>query len=140
MATLGYAAFREPVNASELKVFRRSTPSFGCGDHARSVPERISRPSDPFFDFGNLTYSTGSGKNRKVPHWGYIAVKLERMLPQIILDAKSNNFLGTNLPASFSRSQVLSLEGNFGRCFTLYCPKEYEQDALYVFTRTLWLG
>lgn len=109
---------------------------FGIGSDRR-VPERLSRTTSPAIDLGNLRYTTGSGKNRKVHNWGYLAIKLDRMLPQMILDAKSNNFLGTNLPVSFSRSQVLSLEGDFDRYFTLYCPKEYETDALYVFTPDL---
>jgi hypothetical protein len=32
---------------------------------------------------------------------------------------------------------VLSLEGDFDRYFTLFCPKQYERDALYVFTPDL---
>ncbi|MEO6942413.1 MAG: hypothetical protein ABI124_05255 [Terrimesophilobacter sp.] len=109
---------------------------FGIGS-ARSVPERISRATAPSIDLGDLRYTTGSGKNRKVHNWGYLAIKLDRMLPQMVLDAKANNFFGTNLPVSFSRSQVLPLEGDFDRFFTLYCPKEYESDALYVFTPDL---
>ena len=72
-----------------------------------------------------------------VHRWGYLAIKLDRMLPHMVLDAKSNNFFGSNLPTKFSRNQVLSLEGNFDEYFTLYCPREYEQDALYVFTPDL---
>ena len=44
---------------------------------------------------------------------------------------------GSNLPASFDKSQILSLEGDFDQYFTLYCPKAYERDALYVFTPDL---
>lgn len=104
---------------------------------SRRVPERLSRAEKPAVDLGNLTYVTGSGKNRKTHNWGYLAIKLDRKLPQMVLDAKSNNFFGTNLPAKFSRNQVLSLEGDFDRYFTLYCPQEYERDALYVFTPDL---
>jgi hypothetical protein len=43
----------------------------------------------------------------------------------------------SNLPVSFDRSQVLHLEGDFDQHFTLYAPKEYERDALYVFTPDL---
>ena len=32
---------------------------------------------------------------------------------------------------------MLSLEGDFDQYFTLYCPKQYERDALYVFTPDL---
>ncbi len=108
--------------------------SIGSG---RTVTEMLSRDRGPAVDIGDLRYTTGSGKNRTTHNWGFVAIRLDRMLPQMILDAKSNNFLGTNLPVSFSRSQVLSLEGDFDRCFALYCPKEYERDALYVFTPDL---
>ena len=104
---------------------------------ARRVPERLSRESKPSVDFGNLNYTTGSGKNRTTHYWGYVAIKLDRRLPHMVLDAKSNNFFGTNLPVKFSRKQILSLEGDFDRYFTLYCPQEYERDALYVFTPDL---
>jgi hypothetical protein len=52
----------------------------------------------------------------------------------MVLDSRKNNFLGSNLPDTFSRGQTLSLEGDFNNYFTLYAPKEYERDALYVFT------
>jgi hypothetical protein len=56
----------------------------------------------------------------------------------MVLDSKANNtFFGSDLPVSFRRDQVLSLEGDFNKYFTLYCPQEYEQDALYVFTPDL---
>src|SRR5690606_27767455 len=84
-------------------------------------------------------YTTGSGKNRTTHRWGFLALELDRRLPHMVLDATANNglFGGTNLPARFDRSQVLSLEGDFDRYFTLYCPREYERDALYVFTPDL---
>lgn len=87
-----------------------------------------------FVEFGNYRYTTGSGKNRTTHTWGYVAVKLDVPLPNIVLDALGNNTLGTNLPASFSRDQRLSLEGDFDKYFTLYCPQGYEADALYLFT------
>src|SRR5690606_561171 len=87
-----------------------------------------------FVEFGNYQYTTGSGKNRSVHRWGYVAVKLDVPLPNIVLDALGNNTLGTNLPASFARDQRLSLEGDFDDYFTLYCPQGYEADALYLFT------
>jgi hypothetical protein len=87
-----------------------------------------------FVEFGNYRYTTGSGKNRSTHSWGYVAVKLDVPLPNIVLDALGNNTLGSNLPASFARDQRLSLEGDFDRYFTLYCPQGYEADALYLFT------
>lgn len=87
-----------------------------------------------FVEFANYEYTTGSGKHRRTHHWGYVAVKLDVPLPNIVLDALGNNTLGTNLPSSFARDQRLSLEGNFDQYFTLYCPEGYEADALYLFT------
>jgi hypothetical protein len=36
-----------------------------------------------------------------------------------------------------NKDQTLSLEGDFNEHFTLYAPKEYERDALYIFTPDL---
>jgi len=87
-----------------------------------------------FVEFGNYEYEVGSRKTTRTYFWGYVAVKLTVPLPNIVLDALGNNSLGTNLPSSFSKSQRLSLEGDFDRHFTLYCPNGYEADALYLFT------
>lgn len=93
---------------------------------------RGTRPR--FVEFGNYQYTVQSGKNSTTYRWGYVAVKLDAPLPNIVLDAKGNNGFGSNLPASFQRSQRLSLEGDFDQHFTLYCPEGYERDALYLFT------
>jgi hypothetical protein len=85
-------------------------------------------------EIGNYQYSTGSGKSRQTHSWSYVRIKLTRRLPNMVLDSRKNNFLGSNLPDTFSRGQTLSLEGDFNNYFTLYAPKEYERDALYVFT------
>lgn len=106
---------------------------FGLGSSRRS--DRLVRGHSPrFVEFGNYQYTTGSGKNSTTHRWGYVAVKLDVPLPNIVLDALGNNGFGTNLPASFQKEQRLSLEGDFNRYFTLYCPQGYERDALYLFT------
>ncbi|WP_439591154.1 hypothetical protein [Microbacterium sp.] len=88
-----------------------------------------------FVEFANYRYTTKSGKNSTTHRWGYVAVKLDVPLPHIVLDATGNNSLfGSNLPASFDKDQRLSLEGDFDRFFSLYCPRGYERDALYLFT------
>ena len=93
---------------------------------------RGTRPR--FVEFGNYQYTVQSGKNSTTYRWGYVAVKLDVPLPNIVLDAKGNNGFGSNLPASFRKAQRLSLEGDFDEHFTLYCPAGYERDALYLFT------
>jgi hypothetical protein len=111
---------------------------FSIGD-SRKTTEHFRTVEGRFLDFGNYQYTTGSGKNRSTRTWGFLALELDRKQPHMVLDAKANNglFGGTNLPATFAKDQILSLEGNFNEYFTLYCPKEYERDALYVFTPDL---
>jgi hypothetical protein len=111
---------------------------FQLGD-SRKATEHFRTAEGRFLDFGNYQYSTGSGKNRTTRIWGFLAIELDRKLPHMVLDSKANNglFGGTNLPAAFDKDQILSLEGDFDQYFTLYCPKAYERDALYVFTPDL---
>lgn len=87
-------------------------------------------------EIGNYHYTTGSGKSRRTHWWTYARITLPRQLPHMVLDAKKNNFwlTLTNLPTGFSRSQTLSLEGNFDTYFTLYAPATYKTDALYILT------
>lgn len=101
---------------------------------SRQAKQLVRGHSPRFVEFGNYQYTVKSGKNSTTYKWGYVAVKLDVPLPNIVLDALGNNGFGSNLPASFDRDQRLSLEGDFDRYFTLYCPEGYEQDALYLFT------
>jgi hypothetical protein len=88
-----------------------------------------------FVEFANYQYTTGSGKQQTTHRWGYVAIHIGTPLPHIVLDAVGNNAVfGSNLPAQFAKAQRLSLEGDFDRYFTLYCPEGYERDALYLFT------
>ncbi|MDA4895150.1 hypothetical protein PFZ55_50660 [Streptomyces sp. MS2A] len=103
--------------------------------HSRRAEDLVRGDRPRFVEFGNYTYTTGSGKNAQTHHWGYIAIKLDVPLPNIVLDASSNDGLfGSNLPARFTKDQRLSLEGDFDRHFSLFCPAGYERDALYLFT------
>lgn len=111
---------------------------FGQGG-ARAGYDRIRSRSGRVLDLGNYRYTTGSGDNRTTHSWGYLALQLDRRLPHMLLDSRANNgmFGASNLPISVARNQQLRLEGDFNSHFTLYCPHEYEPDALYVFTPDL---
>ena len=52
----------------------------------------------------------------------------------MVLDAKANDTIRSNLPSIFDTSRRLSLEGNFDSYFTLYAPSGNKTDALYLFT------
>jgi hypothetical protein len=100
-------------------------------DHFRPVEGK-------FFDFGNFQYVVSNGKSSTTVTWGFLAMNLDRRLPHMFLDSRQNNSMGSfGLSGLFDRDQVLSLEGDFDKWFTLYCPKQYERDALYVFTPDL---
>lgn len=101
---------------------------------SRQSTDLVRGTTPRFVEFGNYQYTVQSGKNSTTYRWGYVAVKLDVPLPNIVLDATGNNGFGSNLPASFQKEQRLSLEGDFDRHFTLYCPEGYERDALYLFT------
>jgi len=111
---------------------------FGLGD-ARSALDHFRAVGESSLDYGNYRYTTGSGRSRTTHNWGFLALSLERSLPHMVLDSRANNGLFglTNLPTTFRKEQRLSLEGDFDKYFTLYCPREYERDALYVFTPDL---
>ena len=101
----------------------------------RSVRDivRFHRPRQ--VDVGNYRYTTKSDDTRTVHRWSFAMITLPSALPHIVLDAVGNNSVfGSNLPVSFKGSQKLSLEGDFDRYFSLYCPEGYERDALYLFT------
>lgn len=86
-------------------------------------------------EMGNYSYTTGHGRNQEIHYWSYAKTKLTRRLPHIVLDAKSNNSWNlVGLSESLDRSQTLALEGDFNNYFTLYAPKQYERDVLYVLT------
>jgi len=75
-------------------------------------------------------------------YWRYLRIDMNRNLPHVILDSTVDNvnILGkvfNNLPDDIDPNQRLSLEGGFNDYFTLYAPKDYERDALYIFTPDL---
>ncbi len=103
--------------------------------HSRAASDLVRGERPRFVEFANYRYVTGSGKNQSTHKWGYVAIKLDVPLPHMLLDAVGNNGLfGSNLPTSFDRDQRLSLEGDFDTYFSLFCPRGYERDALYLFT------
>lgn len=118
---------------------------FGNG-HSRFASDIVYSTGDEdtaSFEIGNYQYTTGSGKHQQTHHWTYCCVEMDRQLPHMVLDARANNAslfgknLMTNLPVSLRKNQVLSLEGDFDKYFTLYAPEQYKRDALYLFTPDL---
>lgn len=121
---------------NEGKELDRDLPGviFHLGRFRASFPV-LRRAGGRFVEFSNYRYTTGDN-SYDAYRWGYVAIKLDVQLPNIVLDARENNgVMGqSNLPVTIDREQRLSLEGDFDQYFALYCPAGYERDALYLFT------
>lgn len=96
----------------------------------------------PTFEVGECTTSYGSGRSKRQYRFAYLAMPLDRHIPNMLLDSKSNNvslfgFEISNLPITYDKSQIVSLEGDFDKYFTLYAPGGYDTDVRYVFTPDL---
>ena len=86
---------------------------------------------------GDWEYVRDGGQfgTRAAYTWGYVLIPLATTVPHIVLDSRANqrvNAIGAG--NNLDRAQVLSLEGDFGRHFTVYCPDGYGPDALYLLT------
>jgi len=92
-----------------------------------AIINALRTPRKPFFEFGNFRLLVIQGQ----PHYGYVRIKLPRRLPHMLLKSMRNPM---PLPADLVKAQYLSLEGDFYKHFRLYVPRQYERDALYVFT------
>ena len=66
----------------------------------------------------------------------FVAIPLERTVPNILLFGKGIGAL-RRAGVAMGNRQKLSLEGDFDKHFTLYCPAGYERDALEIFTPDL---
>lgn len=71
-----------------------------------------------------------------MPPVTFLTVPLPRKVPNILLVNKRAGALARQW-VSFSKQHQLELEGDFQKYFSLYCPAEYERDALYIFTPDL---
>ena len=83
-----------------------------------------------------FVYARVSARGRRLRGLKLIMLPLPRPVPNMVLLSTTGNVL-KNLGIALKESQRLTVEGDFQSRFTLYCPAEYERDALYVFTPDL---
>jgi hypothetical protein len=67
---------------------------------------------------------------------GILQIPLASVTPHIVVENRRGGVLATT-GSRIRAGQRLSLEGDFDRTFTLYCPAGYETDALYIFAPDL---
>ena len=102
-------------------------------ERGRLVLTRIVRPvSRRPVEYANYELKTGTTSHPNTQFGGLCAIRLSTHLPHILLQAKTSRTLTAAMVPD--RAQRLSLEGEFDEHFTLFCPAEYERDALYIFT------
>lgn len=108
---------------------------FNNGTHRKAYSIVEGAITSTQFEVGNFVFNKDK---RSEEVYGYARLELPRHLPHMVLDSKKDNYLGvTSMADDISGSQKLALEGNFNDYFTLFCPNEYERDALYIFTPDL---
>lgn len=90
---------------------------------------RLSLAEDPGVQVGEFHYTVKAGKTRINHLYTYVAVRLNRLLPHLVLVPRGEVSASTIDP-----TQIHSLEGDFDNYFALYTPDGFETDALYVFT------
>lgn len=85
-----------------------------------------------------VTTTVSVSTPRRSVDLGYLAIRLPRRMPHMILDARRNDRGPlSSLQHRPRDSQRMSLEGDFDTHFRLYVPEGYGPDALYVFTPDL---
>ena len=130
------ASFAEANHLEVIpRIDRPTLPGFVFEPH-QHVPQRWAEgvyriPAERRVEFGEFVYVSAGAQMRR----SYVAIELPEHVPNIVLDASSNQVLGlSSVPLPPQRSQRLSLEGDFDRTFSLSAPGGYEADALYLFT------
>lgn len=104
--------------------------------------EGYSKEASSIVDFANglrvanYEYTTGGGKDSQTHNWSYARMPLERHVPNMVLDAKSNNLFRriSNLPVGYKASQIEKINPELDKLYTLYAPDNYEVDTYYLLT------
>ena len=101
---------------------------FGHGSDRRAI-DHVWSPDGLLADAGTYEFTTGSGEDRDTHTWSYVAFRLPRPMPHLVLDARGN----TTKLADFTRDQRVRLGDPFDRTYALWAPAGYGQDAFQLF-------
>jgi len=85
----------------------------------------------PFYIF-EYQYTIGSGKDSRTYNFTVFEVKFTGTFPHLYLNYQNDWY--SNSPSIFSSFAKISLPQEFADKFKLYVPKEYEIEALQIFT------
>lgn len=102
---------------------------FGSRSHVRVRDVVDAREGQPPFLLGRAR-----GRGRRTV--ALLVLPLSRPVPNMLLAGATGSLL-PRMGVALAEQQRLRLEGDFNARFSLFCPREYERDALYVFTPDL---
>ena len=110
---------------------------FRAGEKTQATFVVDALRADTPFIAGTVTgqYASDSSIPRMLAS-SFVGIPLERSVPNIVLLGSGLGMLKL-AGIGLGGRQKLSLEGDFDRSFTLYCPEGYERDALEIFTPNL---
>ena len=83
---------------------------------------------------GRYFSSSGQQQTDGFSYVSFVAMHLNRKLPHVYVDAKSNNFIGQDLKVFLKKNQLFEVETQLSKHFNLFVPEGYERDILYLFT------
>jgi len=100
----------------------------------------VLRSPDGRLEIANYMWTDRGGEHSTTNWRGYIRIKLERHVPEMLLLAK-HQVIGrltiADMPTDLAADQTVVLEGDFNDYFTLYAPSEYGADVRYIFAPDL---
>ncbi|MEO5690934.1 MAG: hypothetical protein ABIQ64_01990 [Candidatus Saccharimonadales bacterium] len=104
--------------------------------HTREVVMALRTKDDKEpIEIGNYRFVTGHGRSARNHDFTYMLIKLDKVLPHIFIDSKSNNsFWNREHASDYAKSQHLQFEGDFNKYFKALVPEDYGRDANYIFT------
>ncbi|UOR03270.1 DUF3137 domain-containing protein [Leucobacter allii] len=123
-----------PARTRALRERRRRDPAgaplynarYALSDHASSP-----NPADPDLQLAIAGYTGGKNDPKGPrPAFRFLSLRLPRVLPHLMIDARRGGTLRALLPGV----QRISLEGDFDRHFSVYAPNGYARDALELLT------
>ena len=77
-------------------------------------------------------YSLKSTGKHYASFLGVIEIELPKTMPHIFIDRKENNFLGLDLLGSFSRKDIIELEGQFRKKYRVFYVDNYQVATLTI--------
>jgi hypothetical protein len=102
--------------------------------HSQSVQDVVSGQFQNYpISLFTYIYVTGGGKSQQTHRYTVYELQFAVTLPDMLLENGSHTF-GESLADHFSGKELVKLEGDFNKYFSLNIPKGYEVEALEIFT------